>query len=83
MWPRMIPCGSHRIPWENEVTFRLPVKVWRAMMEMYYPNSAWLCLRKDAFERLHQFKRQHGIPTWEAAIEVNSWLTKDEQVQIP
>jgi hypothetical protein len=39
------------------------------MMEMYYPNSAWLCLRKDAFERLHEFKRRHSIPTWEAAIE--------------
>jgi Family of unknown function (DUF6084) len=58
-----------QIPWEKETNFRLPVQVWRQMMEMYYPNSAWLCLRKDAFEQLDEFKRRHGIPTWEAAIE--------------
>lgn len=58
-----------QIPWENEATFRLPAAVWRRMMDMYYPNSAWLCLRKDAFELLHQFKRQRGLPTWEAVIE--------------
>jgi hypothetical protein len=58
-----------QIPWDKETTFRLPVRVWREMMEMYYPNSAWLCLRKDAFEQLDEFKRRHGIPTWEAAIE--------------
>jgi hypothetical protein len=57
------------ISWDKETRFRLPVKVWRDMMELYYPNSAWLCLRKDAFDRLYQYKVQHGIPTWEAVVE--------------
>lgn len=57
------------ISWDKETRFRLPVKVWRDMMESYYPNSAWLCLHKDAFDRLHQYKVRHGIPTWEEAIE--------------
>jgi hypothetical protein len=39
------------------------------MMEVYYPNIAWLCLRRDVFERLHQYKIRNGIPTWEAAFE--------------
>ena len=26
------------------------------MMEHYYPNSAWLCLRKDIFDRLFAYK---------------------------
>jgi hypothetical protein len=38
-------------------------------MDTYYPNSAWLCLRRDIFERLYQYKTRHGIPTWEAALE--------------
>jgi hypothetical protein len=58
-----------QIPWEKEATFRLPVSVWKQMMEMYYPNSAWLCLRKDAFDQLYQFKSQNGLPSWEAALE--------------
>jgi hypothetical protein len=39
------------------------------MMDTYYPNSAWLCLRRDVFERLYEYKRCHGIPTWEQALE--------------
>lgn len=58
-----------QISWEKEANFRLPVKVWKDMMEMYYPNSAWLCLRRDAFDRLYRFKSQRGFPTWEQAIE--------------
>ena len=57
------------ISWEQETRFKLPVKVWRDMMDSYYPNSVWLNLRRDVFERLYQYKTQHGIPTWEQALE--------------
>jgi hypothetical protein len=57
------------ISWDKEARFKLPVKVWRQMMESYYPNSAWLCLRKDAFDRLYQYKVRQGIPSWEEVIE--------------
>jgi hypothetical protein len=57
------------ISWSKEARFRLPAETWRGMMEMYYPNSAWLCLRRDIFERLHQYKIRHGMATWEAALE--------------
>jgi hypothetical protein len=66
------------ISWDKETRFKLPVKVWRDMMESYYPNSAWLCLHKDAFDRLHQYKVRHGLPTWEEAIE--SLVPVDETV---
>jgi Family of unknown function (DUF6084) len=57
------------IPWDKEARFRLPVKTWHEMMEIYYPNSAWLCLRRDVFERIYQYKVERGIPTWEQALE--------------
>lgn len=57
-----------QIPWDREAKYRLPVSVWKRMMDIYYPNTAWLCLRRDAFERLHEFKRRRGIPTWEDAL---------------
>ena len=57
------------ISWDKEARFKLPVQVWRDMMESYYPNSAWLCLHKDAFDRLYQYKVRHGIPTWEEVLE--------------
>jgi Family of unknown function (DUF6084) len=57
------------ISWEQETRFALQLKVWRDMMDSYYPNSVWLSLRRDVFERLYQYKRQHGIPTWDQALE--------------
>ena len=57
------------ISWDKEARFRLPVKIWRDMMDTYYPNSAWLCLHRDAFERLYQYKVRHGVPTWEELLE--------------
>jgi len=58
-----------QIPWEKEARYRLPVRVWREMVDMYYPNSAWLCLRRDVFERLYRYKVRRGIPTFEQALE--------------
>jgi len=57
------------IPWSKESRFRLPVSVWREMMQHYYPNSAWLRIRQDVFDRLHQYKMQAGIATWEEALQ--------------
>jgi hypothetical protein len=58
-----------QIPWEKEATFRLPAATWCGMMDLYYPNSAWLCLRKDVFDRLARYMRDGGLPTWEQALE--------------
>jgi uncharacterized protein DUF6084 len=57
------------IPWNKEARFRLPAHVWRGMMDLYYPNSAFLYLRRDVFERLYEYKTQRGIPTWEQTLE--------------
>jgi hypothetical protein len=57
------------ISWNQEAKFRLPVQVWREMMDAYYPNGAWLHVRRDVFDRLYRYKMQRGIPTWEQALE--------------
>jgi len=57
-----------RIPWEKEASFRLPVSVWKEMMDHYYPQAAWLCLRKDVLERLSRWKRRRAVPTFEDAL---------------
>jgi hypothetical protein len=57
------------ISWSKEATFRLLAKTWTEMMDLYYPNSAWLCLRRDVFEKLFQHKVRQGVPTWEEMLE--------------
>ncbi|OWK45306.1 DUF6084 family protein [Fimbriiglobus ruber] len=66
------PAGSlqvAQVPWDRETEYRLPAAVWREMMAQYYPNSAWLCLPQDVFDRLYRFKSANGLPTWEQALE--------------
>jgi hypothetical protein len=58
-----------RISWEKEAEYRMPVRLWKEMMERYFPNSAWIRLRKDAFDQLYDYKVRMGLPTWEAAVE--------------
>lgn len=57
------------ISWSKEARYRLPVSTWRELVETYYPNMAWIQLRRDVFDRLYQYKVKHGIPTWEEAVE--------------
>lgn len=58
-----------QISWDKEAKYRLPVQVWNQMMNHYYPNTAWLSLRRDVFDSLHRYKMRRGLPTWEQALE--------------
>jgi hypothetical protein len=58
-----------RISWEKEAEFRLPVQLWKEMMERYFPNSAWIRLHRDTFDQLYDYKIRMGLPTWEATVE--------------
>lgn len=70
-----------QIPWEREANYRFPAAVWQQMMDAHYPNSAWLCLHRDAFERLYQYKVRHGIPTWEQVLE--KLVPSKEEDEVP
>jgi len=58
-----------RIPWSTEATFDLPVSVWHELLDLYYPNTMWLMLRMDSFERLQAYKSSRGLLTWEQALD--------------
>lgn len=69
------------IPWNKETRFRLPVETWRRMMDEYYPNTAWLTLRRDVFERIYDFKVRNGIQTWDEAFDQLLAITGEVVVQ--
>jgi hypothetical protein len=54
---------------DTEASFRLPAHTWRELMDVFYPNSAWLCLRQDVFEALERYRSGQGLPTTEQALE--------------
>lgn len=57
------------ISWEAEAAYGLPLSTWTEMMALYYPNSAWLNLRRDVFDRIDNYRIDSGLPTFEAAFE--------------
>jgi uncharacterized protein DUF6084 len=58
-----------RISWEADAEYRFPVVLWQETMERYFRGTAWLRLRKDAFDRLAAYKSRRALATWEDAIE--------------
>ena len=57
------------VSWSEEASFRLPVAVWREMMDLYFPNSGWLRLRRETLDSLQQFRSSRGLLTWDETVE--------------
>ena len=58
-----------QIPWDQQVTYRMPVAVWRELMDLYFPQSNWIRLRNETVDALLRYQAKHAIPTWDAAVE--------------
>jgi hypothetical protein len=37
-------------------------------MTHYYPDSSWLRLQQEVFDRLYRYKLRHGFASWERAL---------------
>jgi hypothetical protein len=57
------------IGWEQETSFRLPVGVWRATMDRFFPGSGWIRLDRDVLDALSAYKASKALPTWDRAVE--------------
>ncbi|MEU7829613.1 DUF6084 family protein [Nonomuraea sp. NPDC049129] len=66
-----------RIPWDTDVAFRMPVQVWKDVMEHYFPRSAWLRLDRDAFDQLYDYKVRHTLATWDDVV--SALLVRERQ----
>jgi hypothetical protein len=38
------------------------------MMDIHFPNSGWLRLRRDTINALAEFRAARAIPTWDDAV---------------
>jgi hypothetical protein len=57
-----------QVPWHAECRYRMPVKTWCEMMDMHFPGSGWLRLRRDTIDALANFRAIRALPTWDDAI---------------
>jgi hypothetical protein len=58
-----------RIGWDKDASYRLPVGAWREMIDRYFPDSAWLRLRRSEFDRLAAYRARHTLLSWEQVVD--------------
>jgi Family of unknown function (DUF6084) len=56
------------VPWSLEDRRRVPVAVWRDLMDRFFPNSGWIRLHRESLDALLRFKAARAVPTWDDAI---------------
>jgi hypothetical protein len=59
-----------QVPWHKEASYRLPVKVWQELMDLYFPNSAWIRMRRDTVDALQRFRSERVLTTWDETVQV-------------
>ncbi len=57
-----------QVPWNLEASYRMPVRVWRELMDLYFPNAGWLRVDRDTLNELLRFKAARALPSWDAVF---------------
>lgn len=57
------------VPWDREANYRMPVGVWREMIEQHFPGCGWLRLPRASMNALLSFRSRHALPSWEATVQ--------------
>ncbi|HEY1832181.1 MAG TPA: DUF6084 family protein [Acidimicrobiales bacterium] len=61
--------AAEPLSWACEAPFRLPVSAYRATMDHYFPNSAWVRIHRDTFDALQAYRTLQGMTSCDQAIE--------------
>ncbi|MFD9389342.1 DUF6084 family protein [Streptomyces sp. NPDC060000] len=57
------------VPWDREAAFRMPVAVWREMVEQHFPGCGWIRLPRDTMDALLAYRSRRALPSWEATLK--------------
>ncbi|MFJ3308904.1 DUF6084 family protein [Streptomyces sp. NPDC086549] len=71
------------VPWDREATFRMPVAIWREMVEQHFPGCGWIRLPRDTMLALLAFRSRRALPSWEATVRALLEETRGASVTGP
>lgn len=57
-----------QLSWSLEAPCRLPVEVWRRLMDGSFPGCGWIRLDRDTIGALARFRSSRGLTSWEATL---------------
>jgi hypothetical protein len=57
-----------QVPWHLEAAYRMPVRVWRAVMDAYFPGGGWIRLDRETLDALARYRSARGLTSWEQTL---------------
>jgi hypothetical protein len=60
--------GVEQVPWHLEAAYRLPVRVWRELMDTYFPGGGWIRLDRETLDALAGYRSARGLTSWEQVL---------------
>ncbi len=63
------PLAIAQIPWTKEAAYALPITIYRSALDAVFPNSAFVPLHRDVFERLVAYKTKTKSLSWDETID--------------
>jgi len=58
-----------QVPWDKEASYRMPLEIWRGLMEAYFPGCAWIRVRRESLDALQRFRARQGLLSWDDTIQ--------------
>ncbi|MFF1798193.1 DUF6084 family protein, partial [Kitasatospora sp. NPDC058263] len=68
------------VPWDREATVRMPVRVWREMIEQHFPGCGWLRLPAELMAELLAYRSRRALPSWDATVRELLDAVRTEEV---
>jgi hypothetical protein len=56
------------VSWSEEAAYRLPVSVWRDTMDLYFPQSGWIRVRRETLDALQHYRVSTAMVSWDDTL---------------
>jgi hypothetical protein len=56
--------GVEQIPWHLEASHRMPIRVWRELMDAHFPNTGWIRVDRETLRRLGRYRSERALTDW-------------------
>jgi hypothetical protein len=68
-----------QVPWNKEAVYRMPVEAWRNLMDLYFPDAAWIRVSRETLDRLQRVRAAQGMTSWDELLNEMFLVEKESR----